>query len=147
MTTLSLQRPRPMQSWLYGNRELAVAVLAFVSIAIIVTPALCLVLTSFKTNENIFVYPPQIVPSPFTLQNYIDVLNQGQFPRDLLHHRRPVIESRGIEHPDGGIPGVALSPELGPGPRRGDQPHRRAAGPGDIGGGVGRPDHEVERQG
>lgn len=85
MTTLSLQRPRSLQSWLYGNREMAVAVLTFVSIAIIIAPALWLVLTSFKTNENIFVYPPQVIPSPFTLQNYIDVLNQGQFPRYLLN--------------------------------------------------------------
>jgi ABC-type glycerol-3-phosphate transport system permease component len=85
MTTLSLQRPRSLQSWIYRNRELAIAVLALVSIAVIIAPALWLVLTSFKTNENIFVYPPQIVPSPFTLQNYIDVLNQGQFPRYLLN--------------------------------------------------------------
>lgn len=85
MTTLSLQRPRSVQSWIYGNRETAIAVLAFVSIAIIIAPALWLVLTSFKTNENIFVYPPQVVPNPFTVQNYIDVLNQGQFPRYLLN--------------------------------------------------------------
>jgi ABC-type glycerol-3-phosphate transport system permease component len=85
MTTLSLQRPPSMRSWLYGNREIAIAVLAFVSIAIIIAPALWLVLTSFKTNENIFVFPPQVIPNPFTLQNYIDVLNQGQFPRYLLN--------------------------------------------------------------
>ena len=85
MTTLSLQRPRSVQSWIYRNREMAIAALALVSIAVIIAPALWLVLTSFKTNENIFVYPPQVIPDPFTLQNYIDVLHQGQFPRYLLN--------------------------------------------------------------
>ena len=85
MTTLSLQRPRSMRAWLYGKREIAIAVLAFISIGIIIAPALWLVLTSFKTNENIFVFPPQVIPNPFTLQNYVDVLNQGKFPRYLLN--------------------------------------------------------------
>jgi ABC-type glycerol-3-phosphate transport system permease component len=48
-------------------------------------PALWLILTSFKTNENIFVFPPQVIPNPFTFQNYIDALQQGNFPRYLVN--------------------------------------------------------------
>ena len=62
MTTLSLQRPRSLQSWIYRNRELAIAVLALVSIAVIITRALWLVLTSYKTNVNIYVYPSKVIP-------------------------------------------------------------------------------------
>jgi ABC-type glycerol-3-phosphate transport system permease component len=85
MASIALHRPRTLQEWLHGNRDLAIAVLAFVSVAVIVAPAAWLVLTSFKTNENIFVYPPQVVPNPFTVQNYVDVLRQGRFPRYLLN--------------------------------------------------------------
>lgn len=85
MAAIALQRPRTVQEWLYSNREKALAAVAFVSVFIIIMPALWLILTSFKTNENIFVFPPQAIPNPFTLQNYIDVLQQGNFPRYLLN--------------------------------------------------------------
>lgn len=85
MASIALSRPVTFREWTYGNRDTALAILAFASIAIIVAPAAWLVLTSFKTNENIFVYPPQVVPNPFTLQNYVDVLRQGSFPRYLLN--------------------------------------------------------------
>ena len=80
---LTMQRPAVIREWLYAHRDKALAVLAFVSVLIIVSPAIWLILTSFKTNENIFVYPPQAIPNPFTLQNYVDVLQEGDFPRQL----------------------------------------------------------------
>lgn len=87
MATVAIQRPQqhPVQEWLYRNRQLALTVLAFVSVFIVITPALWLILTSFKSNENIFIFPPQVIPNPFILQNYEDVLQQGDFPRYLLN--------------------------------------------------------------
>lgn len=85
MASVTMRRPHPIQSWLHANRDKALSLLAFVSVGIIIMPAVWLLLTSFKTNENIFVYPPQVIPAPFTIQNYIDVLQQGQFPRYLLN--------------------------------------------------------------
>jgi ABC-type glycerol-3-phosphate transport system permease component len=61
------------------------AVVALVSALIIATPALWLALSSFKTNENIFRIPPQILPNPFTLDNYIEALAASDFPRFFLN--------------------------------------------------------------
>ena len=53
---------------------------AFVSVFIIIIPALWLILTSFKTNENIFRLPAAVHPEPVHIQNYIDVLQRRRFP-------------------------------------------------------------------
>src|SRR6266496_3899672 len=87
MTTMAIQRQgqRPLQEWLYRNRQRLLTVVAFISVIIIILPALWLILTSFKSNENIFVFPPQVILNPFILQNYVDVLEVGSFPRYLLN--------------------------------------------------------------
>ncbi|MCC6805476.1 MAG: carbohydrate ABC transporter permease [Anaerolineae bacterium] len=85
MAAIAVRRPSTLQEWLYRNRDRALAVVAFVSVFIIIMPALWLILTSFKANENIFVFPPQVIPNPFTFQNYIDVIQQGNFPRYLFN--------------------------------------------------------------
>jgi multiple sugar transport system permease protein len=84
MTSLAMQ-PQSLRSRLHRNREVALSVLAFISVGIIVLPALWLLLTSFKTNENIFVFPPQLIPNPATLQNYADVLQDSTLPRYMLN--------------------------------------------------------------
>ena len=43
-------------------------------------PFIWLISTSLKGNaENIFVYPPKIIPSDFTWQNYVGVWHQVDF--------------------------------------------------------------------
>jgi len=55
------------------------AVLIFVSL-LSIFPFIWLISTSLKGNaENIFAYPPQIIPSDFTLQNYIGVWKRVNF--------------------------------------------------------------------
>lgn len=87
MASITMQRHAQhlLQEWLYRNRQRVLTVVAFVSVIIIIMPALWLILTSFKSNENIFIFPPQVIPNPFILQNYVDVLEQGSFPRYLLN--------------------------------------------------------------
>ena len=54
-------------------------VLVFISL-LSIFPFIWLLSTSFKGNtENIFAYPPQIIPSDFTLQNYIGVWHKVNF--------------------------------------------------------------------
>ncbi len=72
---------RPIQEFVYHHRERILAVVAFASILVIITPAIWLVLTSFKTNQNIFRIPPQIIPNPITIENYTEALQGGSFPR------------------------------------------------------------------
>ncbi len=78
MTTYSYH---PVQEFFYHHREKTLAVVAFTSILIVITPAIWLVLTSFKTNQDIFKIPPQVIPSPFTTENYTEALQGGMFPR------------------------------------------------------------------
>ncbi len=85
MTTMTGVHPRPVQEWFYRHREKALAVLVFVSIFILITPAIWLVITSFKTSRNIFLIPPQIIPKPFTLENYREALSVGDFPRYVFN--------------------------------------------------------------
>lgn len=79
------QRPRSLSEWLYRNRDKALAALTFASVLVVITPALWLVLTSFKTNDNIFKFPPQFIPNPFTIENYTTALSGGDFPRYLMN--------------------------------------------------------------
>ena len=81
MTTYTPPSRRPLQEFLYRHREKTLAVIAFVSVFIVITPAIWLVLTSFKTNQNIFRIPPQVIPKPFTFENYTEALQGGNFPR------------------------------------------------------------------
>lgn len=74
-----VDKPRPIQEWIYRNRAKVLAVIAFISIFIVIVPALWLVLTSFKTPDNIFRFPPQVIPNPVTLDNYTQALSGGDF--------------------------------------------------------------------
>lgn len=85
MTTYVVSRPSPVQEWMYRNRDKLLAVLAFISIFILITPTLWLLLSSFKTNANIFRFPPQVFPNPFTIENYQEALSASNFMRTLLN--------------------------------------------------------------
>src|SRR5215208_3632127 len=85
MASSTIQHQRPVQEWIYRNRDKALSVVAFISIFIVITPALWLIITSFKTNENLFRFPPQLIPNPFTYDNYSEALSGGDFSRYLLN--------------------------------------------------------------
>ena len=85
MTTTTIHRPTSIQEWLYRNRSKVLAAVAFVSIFIVITPAIWLVLTSLKTSQNIFRIPPQVIPDPITLDNYRQALSGGDFPRYVFN--------------------------------------------------------------
>ncbi len=85
MTTYRMARQSSIQEWMYRNRDKLLAALAFISIFILITPAVWLVLSSFKTNANIFRFPPQVFPNPITIENYQQALNSGNFTRSLMN--------------------------------------------------------------
>jgi multiple sugar transport system permease protein len=85
MAAVAVRRPYSFQAWMYRNRDKVLALIAFVSIFIIITPALWLIITSFKTNDNIFRFPPQLIPNPFTFENYAQAISGGDFMRYLLN--------------------------------------------------------------
>ncbi len=85
MGTFTASLRQPIQEWLYHHRQRLLSVLVFVSIFVVITPAIWLVLSSFKTNQNIFLIPPQVLPNPLTLENYTEALSRGDFPRWLFN--------------------------------------------------------------
>jgi multiple sugar transport system permease protein len=48
-------------------------------------PFLWTLSTSFKSPQEILVYPPKLIPMDWTLQNYIGVLTEGGFSRYVLN--------------------------------------------------------------
>jgi ABC-type glycerol-3-phosphate transport system permease component len=85
MTARALPRYNPVAVWTYRHREKILAVTAFASVLVVILPAVWLVLSSLKTNRNLFRIPPQIIPAPFTLRNYQEALAGSNFPRYMLN--------------------------------------------------------------
>ena len=45
----------------------------------LILPILWMTISSFKSGTELFSYPPKLLPSRFTLENYIDAWNRGDF--------------------------------------------------------------------
>ncbi len=85
---------------------------ALVSLTVIVSflPIVWLILTSFKTTGGIYAWPPQYIPSPFTLKNYIEIISKS--PELLLYVLNSFIVGVGctaLSLSFGGLAGFALS--------------------------------------
>jgi len=62
-------------------------------VGVIIFPYIWMVLSSFKPKKEIFALPPTLIPSSFTLQNYIDLFHWGGFEKPLV---RIFVNSMGI---------------------------------------------------
>ncbi len=85
MATARAIRSNSVQEALFKYRDIFHAIVAFVSVLILIIPAIWLVISSFKTRQNLFLIPPQIIPNPFTMDNYVEALSSGDFPRYLMN--------------------------------------------------------------
>lgn len=47
--------------------------------AVYLVPILWMILSSFKADSELFAYPPKLLPSQFSLENYTDAWNRGDF--------------------------------------------------------------------
>ncbi|SFE94140.1 multiple sugar transport system permease protein [Paenibacillus algorifonticola] len=56
------------------------SILSFISLIMLV-PFLWMLSTSFKEPQDIFTYPPKLIPTAFRLQNYVDVFQLIPFQR------------------------------------------------------------------
>jgi multiple sugar transport system permease protein len=55
-----------------------------VGVLVLLLPLVWMISTSFKREFDVFVYPPRLIPSPFRLENYLDVFAQAPFARQYL---------------------------------------------------------------
>ena len=60
------------------NHTLTYIVLVIFTL-IYILPILWMTISSFKSGTELFSYPPKLLPSRFTLENYIDAWNRGDF--------------------------------------------------------------------
>jgi multiple sugar transport system permease protein len=70
-----------------NRRTTRVLLWAALTVALIVYgfPFLYLILTSFKTPQNTIAVPPSLVPSPWTLENYVIALAEEGVTRSILN--------------------------------------------------------------
>ncbi len=63
--------PRPQRR--YGARQAIIYALLLFGAALVLLPFLWMFSTSLKTPEQLFTITPELIPNPFSPQNYIDV--------------------------------------------------------------------------
>ncbi|NMD37793.1 MAG: carbohydrate ABC transporter permease [Christensenellaceae bacterium] len=68
-------------TWKTILQYLLILVLAF----IFLFPVLWAVLSSFKTEQNVVAYPPQIIPQPVVYDNYVTVISRYPFMNWMLN--------------------------------------------------------------
>ncbi|MGA9349368.1 MAG: carbohydrate ABC transporter permease [Anaerolineae bacterium] len=55
-------------------------VVLVVGAVVMMVPLLWMVSSSFKLEQKVFQFPPQLIPNPFRLANYVDALTYKPFP-------------------------------------------------------------------
>ena len=60
--------------------NLAIYLLFVLIVAVFIGPVLWMVSLSLKTKEEIFSYPPRLIPHPFAFWNYVQVLTKSRIP-------------------------------------------------------------------
>ena len=66
-----------------GRRRLSRAAIWAVLLVVAVLmlfPLVWMVSCSFKLEQRVFMFPPQLIPSPFVPQNYVEALTYKPFP-------------------------------------------------------------------
>lgn len=79
---------KPKRPTRYGARAIQYAVIGLgvlLFAVIMIGPFLWIVVTSFKTADDVLAYPPTWIPEPATLDNYREVFEQAPFDRFLLN--------------------------------------------------------------
>jgi multiple sugar transport system permease protein len=73
------------KNFTYWLRRGGVYLVLIVTSLIMILPFYWSVGSSFKLEQNVFASPPQWIPNPATLENYINVITKYTFPRYFLN--------------------------------------------------------------
>lgn len=84
--------------------------MVILSVVISFLPIIWLLLTSLKTTEGIYAWPPQYIPQPFTFKNYINIFtNSPELLRYVLNSFIVAFGCTVLSLCFGGMAGYALS--------------------------------------
>ena len=90
--------------------RIALYTLVILSAVISFFPIVWLVLTSLKTSQGIYAWPPQYWPDPFTLKNYVAIFTKSpELLRDILNSFIVGLGATVVTLVFGGLAGYALS--------------------------------------
>ncbi|HEY0753368.1 MAG TPA: carbohydrate ABC transporter permease [Ktedonobacteraceae bacterium] len=65
--------------------QLVIYLLLIIFLITSLGPLFFTLISSFKTMQNVLAFPPSLLPHPWILSNYTDVLNNSYFPRWILN--------------------------------------------------------------
>ena len=90
--------------------RVALYTLVVLSAVISFFPIVWLILTSLKTSQGVYAWPPQYWPSPFTLKNYVEIVTKSpELLRDILNSFIVGIGATAVTLVVGGLAAYALS--------------------------------------
>lgn len=72
----------------FTKEKIIVRIVVLISLVILLFPIYWMLVSSFRQQEYILSYPPQLLPSYFTLENFIDIFTKTGF---FLYFRNSVI--------------------------------------------------------
>jgi multiple sugar transport system permease protein len=75
---------RRRSPWAAAGRAAGYVILAVAAIGVLL-PFAWMVVSSLKTNENVFSVPVQLVPRPFAWHNYVDIWRRSAMPTWLVN--------------------------------------------------------------
>ncbi len=73
------------KNFAYWLRRGGIYLILIITSLIMILPFYWSVGSSFKLEQNVFASPPQWIPNPATLENYINVITKYTFPRYFLN--------------------------------------------------------------
>jgi multiple sugar transport system permease protein len=62
-----------------GVSRVAIWVVLLVGAVVMISPLMWMVSSSFKLEQRVFMFPPQLIPDPFCPQNYVEALTYKPF--------------------------------------------------------------------
>ena len=76
-SALRARRSKLSRKWL---SRAAIWVVLVIGAIVMLSPLMWMVSSSFKLEQRVFMFPPQLIPDPFVPQNYVEALTYKPFP-------------------------------------------------------------------
>ncbi|WP_248923965.1 carbohydrate ABC transporter permease [Paenibacillus hamazuiensis] len=70
---------------LKSSAKTALYIILFLLAALWLFPVLWIVISSFKTNNDLYSFPPRFWPQPFTFEHFTDAFEKGNFGRYFMN--------------------------------------------------------------
>jgi ABC-type glycerol-3-phosphate transport system permease component len=104
-----VRRPYDLADLHHIASRLMVYLLAATAVCVVGFPMFWMIICSFKTAGELYQFPPAFLPQTWTLQNYVDLFEQTNFPIYFLNSLIVAVGATVLSLGVGGIGAYALS--------------------------------------